>query len=155
MDEKSNITIKTDLYDHLIDQIGSLLQQGRTRAVYAVNNILVQTYWQIGKYIVEFEQGGSLKAEYGDELLLRLSKDLTLTYGKGFSRSNLTYMRKFYLAYQKCETLSHILTWSHYFQILKADNELEIKFYAKQCEKENWSVRELKRQIACCFTVWL
>ena len=143
----SNIPLKTDQYTNLIEQIGDLLRQGRTRAAYAVNSILVQTYWQIGKYIVEFEQNGSLKAEYGDELLLRLSKDLTLTYGKGFSRSNLTYMRKFYLAYQICETLSHILTWSHYFQILKADNELEIKFYTKQCEKENWSVRELKRQM--------
>ena len=147
MEEKSDIPIKTNQYDHLIEQIGDLLRQGRTRAAYAVNSILVQTYWQIGKYIVEFEQGGSLKAEYGDELLVRLSKDLILTYGKGFSRSNLTYMRKFYLAYQICETLSHILTWSHYFQILKADNELEIKFYTKQCEKENWSVRELKRQM--------
>jgi len=147
MNSLSLSEIKTGQYDHLIEQIGGLLQQGRTHAAYAVNNILVQTYWQIGKYIVEFEQGGSLKAEYGDALLLRLSSDLASLYGKGFSRSNLTYMRKLYLAYQKCETLSHILTWSHYFQILKADNELEIKFYTKQCEKENWSVRELKRQM--------
>ena len=134
-------------YGSLIEQIGGLLHEGRKHAAYAVNNILVQTYWQIGKYIVEFEQKGSQKAEYGDALLLRLSQDLTFSYGKGFSRSNLTYMRKLYLAYQKCETLSHILTWSHYFQILKSDNELEIKFYTKQCEKENWSVRELKRQM--------
>jgi len=116
--------VKREQYDSLIEQIGGLLQQGRAKAAYAVNNILVQTYWQIGKYIVEFEQGGSLKAEYGDALLLRLSSDLTTLYGKGFSRSNLTYMRKLYFAYQKCETLSHILTWSHYFQILKADINL-------------------------------
>jgi len=147
MEDKNNTHVKTGQYDHLIDQIGDLLRQGRTQAAYAVNHILVQTYWQIGKYIVEFEQGGSLKAEYGDELLLRLSKDLSLAYGKGFSRSNLTYMRKFYLAFPICETLSHILTWSHYFQILKSDSELEIKFYTKQCEKENWTVRELKRQM--------
>ena len=151
----SNIPVKTDQYDNLIEQIGDLLRQGRTRAAYAVNNILVQTYWQIGKYIVEFEQGGSLKAEYGDELLLRLSKDLTLLYGRGFSLSNLFNMRMFYIKYSKFqtlsgkfgETLSHQLTWSHYVQILKANNELEIKFYTKQCEKENWSVRELKRQM--------
>jgi predicted nuclease of restriction endonuclease-like (RecB) superfamily len=143
-------------YNTLISKIGDLLQKGRIQASYAVNEILVQTYWQIGKHIVEFEQGGEAKAEYGDKLLLRLSKDLTQAYGKGFSRTNLGYMRKFYNAFQICETPSRIfkktilsikLSWSHYFEILKADNELEISFYTRQCEKENWSVRELKRQM--------
>ncbi|WP_202800250.1 YhcG family protein [Pontibacter sp. BAB1700] len=96
---------------------------------------------------VEFEQGGKEKAAYGSDLLNQLSRDLTLEFGKGFSRSNLVYMRKFYLAFSKSETLSHQLSWSHYFEILKADNQLEISFYTKQCEKENWSVRELKRQM--------
>ena len=144
--DKSNIHQKSQ-YGCLVEQIGFLLHEGRKHAAYTINNILVQTYWQIGKHIVEFEQKGSQKADYGDALLMRLSKDLTIAYGKGFSRSNLTYMRKLYIAFQKCETLSHILSWSHYFQILKADNELEISFYTKQCEKENWSVRELKRQM--------
>jgi predicted nuclease of restriction endonuclease-like (RecB) superfamily len=134
-------------YQNLIQQIGGLLDQGRQQASQAVNNLLVQTYWQIGQHIVEFEQGGKAKSDYGSELLDKLSKDLTLNYGKGFSRSNLTYMRKFYLSFSKSETLSHKLGWSHYFEILKADNELEINFYTKQCEKENWSVRELKRQM--------
>ncbi|MFN5302474.1 MAG: YhcG family protein [Pseudanabaena sp.] len=134
-------------YQNLIQQIGELLHQGRQQAAQAVNNLLVQTYWQIGQHIVEFEQGGKAKADYGSELLDKLSKDLTLAYGKGFSRSNLNYMRKFYLSFPKSETLSHKLGWSHYFEILKADNELEINFYTKQCEKDNWSVRELKRQM--------
>ena len=141
-------------YSSLVEQIGGLLHEGRKRSAYAINNILVQTYWQIGKYIVEFEQKGAQKAEYGDALLLRLSKDLTMLYGKGFGLSNLFNMRMFYTKYSKfqtvsgkCETLSHKLSWSHYVQILKSDNELEIKFYTKQCEKENWSVRELKRQM--------
>jgi predicted nuclease of restriction endonuclease-like (RecB) superfamily len=134
-------------YSSLVEQIGGLLHEGRKSATYAVNNILVQTYWQIGKHIVEFEQKGLEKSEYGSKLLDRLSKDLTTIYGKGFSRSNLMYIRKLYIAFPIGETLSHQLTWSHYFQILKADNELEIKFYTKQCEKENWSVRELKRQM--------
>ncbi|ALI98684.1 PDDEXK nuclease domain-containing protein [Rufibacter tibetensis] len=134
-------------YNGLIKQIGELLQAGRAQAGRAINTILVQTYWQIGKHIVEFEQGGKAKAEYGSELLDRLSKDLTFAFGKGFSRSNLVYMRKFYMAFPNSETLSHQLSWSHYFEILKADNNLEISFYAKQCEKENWSVRELKRQM--------
>lgn len=144
-------------YNQLVNHIGNLLAKGREQAGRAVNTILVQTYWQIGKHIVEFEQGGKEKAEYGSELLDKLSKDLTLAYGKGFSRSNLFMIRKFYLTFQKIqtssgqfeisETLSDLLTWSHYSEILKADNDLEISFYIKQCEKENWSVRELKRQM--------
>jgi len=134
-------------YGQLKTQIGELLRQGREQAGRAVNAILVQTYWQIGRHIVEFEQKGNIKAEYGSELLDRLSRDLIAEFGKGFSRSNLVYMRKFYLAFPKSETLSHQLSWSHYFEILKADNELEISFYTRQCEKENWSVRELKRQM--------
>lgn len=128
-------------------QIGLALSEGRKSAAKTVNSILVQTYWTIGKYIVEFEQDGKEHAKYGDELLLRLSRDLTIKYGKGFSRSNLTYIRKLYMTFPKCETLSHILSWSHYFEILKLDTDLEINFYIRQCEIENWSVRELKRQM--------
>ncbi len=134
-------------YEQLITQIGSLLQNGRQQALQAVNSILVKTYWLIGQHIVEFEQKGNEKAEYGTQLFERLSRDLTQAYGKGFSRSNLLYMRKFYLVFPISETLSHLLTWSHYFEILKADSELEIRFYSKQTEHERWSVRELKRQM--------
>jgi hypothetical protein len=122
-------------YNNLVNSIGDLLAKGREQAGRAVNTILVQTYWQIGRHIVEFEQGGVTKAEYGSELLDKLSKDLITAYGRGFSRSNLVYMRKFYLTFpmtetsskqhQISETLSHQLSWSHYFEILKADNELE------------------------------
>jgi predicted nuclease of restriction endonuclease-like (RecB) superfamily len=108
---------------------------------------LVQTYWAIGQHIVEYEQGGNEKADYGSQLLDRLSKDLTAHYGKGFGRSNIFYMRKLYLSFPICGTVSHKLSWSHYYEILKADSELEISFYTKQSEKENWSVRELKRQM--------
>ena len=78
-------------------------------------------------FIVEFEQGGNTKAKYGDKLLINLSKDLTRLKGKGFSRSNLTYMRKLYLVFPKCETLSHQLTWSHYFELLKCEDKLEMQ----------------------------
>ena len=134
-------------YQSLKEQIKTLLGEGRRKAIASVNTLLVRTYWHIGKHIVEFEQKGETKAEYGKELLTKLSKDLTLEYGKGFSRSNLTYMRKLYLAFPKRETLSHRLSWSHYFEILKSDDSLELNFYLKECEKENWSVRELKRQM--------
>jgi predicted nuclease of restriction endonuclease-like (RecB) superfamily len=134
-------------YQSLKSQIAELLILGRENAGRAVNSILVQTYWHIGKHIVEFEQGGNKKSEYGSSVLDRLSNDLTLEYGKGFSRSNLIYMRKIFLFYPNRETLSHKLTWSHYFEILKADNDLEIRFYTKESEKEKWIVRELKRQM--------
>lgn len=134
-------------YNKLIQGIGQLLIAGRERAAREVNSILVQTYWEIGRYIVEFEQRGKEKAEYGSQLFDRLSTDLTQAYGKGFGRSNLFYMRKLYLSFQNSGTLSHKLTWSHYYEILKADSDLEISFYTKQSEKEKWSVRELKRQM--------
>ncbi len=134
-------------YSNLISQIGGLLRKGREQVAQSVNTILVQTNWLIGRHIVEYEQGGKEKAEYGSFLFEQLSKDLTRLYGKGFSRANLLYMRKLYLAFPKSETLSNVLSWSHYFEILRSDNNLEINFYAKQTEKENWSVRELKRQM--------
>ena len=134
-------------YQSLKEQIKSLLTAGRQKALASVNAILVQTYWHIGKYIVEFEQKGEAKAEYGKELLTRLSKDLTVEYGKGFSRSNLFQIRNFYLKFPKIQTLSEQLSWSHYVELIKADSDLELNFYLKQCERENWSVRELKRQM--------
>ncbi len=134
-------------YSQLIDSIGNTLNEARNNLAQAVNSVMVDAYWQVGQQIVEFEQKGSARAAYGENLLPRLSKDLTLRYGKGFNRSNLIYMRKLYLAYPKRGTLSHKLTWSHYYEILKLDDPLEISFYAKETEIEHWSVRELKRQM--------
>ena len=79
-----------------------------------------------GKYIVEYELKGKDRAEYGKQLLVNLAKDLTTKNGKGFSRSNLVYMRKFYIAFPICETVSHKLTWSHYFELLKCENALDL-----------------------------
>lgn len=134
-------------YQQLVSNITSLWHQAKENAISAVNTELLDANWQTGKYIVEFEQGGKVRAEYGKQLLVNLAKDLTLHNGRGFSRSNLSYMRKFYLSFPKCETVSHKLTWSHYFEILKCDEPLEMQFYLKQCIKEGWKVRELKRQM--------
>ena len=134
-------------YQQLVSNITSLWHQAKENAISAVNTELLDANWQTGKYIVEFEQGGKVRAEYGKQLLVNLAKDLTLQNGRGFSRSNLSYMRKFYLSFPKCETVSHKLTWSHYFEILKCDEPLEMQFYLKQCIKEGWKVRELKRQM--------
>ncbi len=112
-----------DSYLSLIGDIGKLLEQGRAQAIKRVNTILVETYWQVGKSIVEFEQAGNLKAEYGKELLLRLSKDLKNRYGKGFSRSNLQYMRLLYTHYPNRQTLSGKLSWSHYVELLSISDD--------------------------------
>ena len=136
----------TDDYQKLLGQISEAYTQGRVQALQKVNTQLLVTYWQIGQAIVEFEQGGKAKAEYGKALLATLSKDLTVRFGKGFSHSNLTRFRQFYLAYPICATVSHKLTWSHVIELLKIEDDLERSFYENQTLRENWSVRELKRQ---------
>lgn len=134
-------------YGHLLNSIGELLESARKYVARTINNILVETYWNIGKRIVEYEQKGGEKAEYGTELLTKLSKDLSLKYGKGFSKSNVYLMRLLYIKYPKFQTLSGKLSWSHYVELLSVSDDLTRSFYEKQCIKENWSVRELKRQI--------
>ncbi len=138
--------LKDSEYKALIEKIGSVYNQAKTNVISAVNMEMLNSYWQIGKYIVEYEQKGKDKAEYGSELLLKISKDLKTKYGKGFSRSNLSYMRRFYIKYPNRETVSHKLTWSHYFELLKIEDDLAREFYQNQAIKENWTVRELRRQ---------
>lgn len=137
-------------YTQLLDDISILWKQSKERAITAINTELLKSNWQTGKYIVEYEQNGKERAEYGKQLLTNLAKDLTARNGKGFSRSNLVYMRKFYLAFPICETVSHKLAWSHYFELLKCDDKLEMQFYYQECIHEGWKVRELKRQMKSC-----
>ncbi|MBU1112034.1 MAG: PDDEXK nuclease domain-containing protein [Nanoarchaeota archaeon] len=134
-------------YGELVDAVGVLLEEARKKVYSQINQVLVQTYWEIGKRIVEYEQKGKEKAEYGNKLLDRLSNDLKLRSGKGFSRRNILDMRRFYLQYNNWQTVSAKLGWSHYTLILSVSDGLARSFYEKQCVKENWSVRELKRQI--------
>ncbi len=93
-------------YDGLVSRISSLLEQGRRATVSASNAILTATYWNVGRQIVEYEQGGKARAEYGEVLLKRLGHDLSVRLGKGFSRSNLQQMRVFYLGWEICQTVS-------------------------------------------------
>lgn len=137
----------TEEYQRLVDGIGSLLAESRQKVATSINTVMVETYWNIGRYIVEFEQHGNERAVYGSDLINRLSKNLTHRYGKGFGKSNLLYIRKLYVSFPKSGTLSHLLTWSHYYEVLKCDDPLEMGFYIAQCETEHWSVRELKRQM--------
>jgi hypothetical protein len=133
-------------YQQLVEKIGERYQSAQGNIVSAVNTQMLYAYWEIGKYIVEYEQGGNYKAEYGTGLLENLSHDLSIMYGRGFSRSNLTNMRQLYIKYPICVTLSHKLTWSHYYELLKIEDDLARSFYEKQAIIENWGIRELRRQ---------
>ena len=135
------------VHDDVFNSIKTLMDKARNEVAREVNNILVQTYWEIGRIIVEDEQGHSERAEYGKELINDLSRQLTKEYGKGFSKSNLFNMRNLYLSYPIFQTLSGILTWSHYCELLSISDEKKRSFYEKESINANWSVRELKRQI--------
>lgn len=135
------------IHKDVYSSIKELMDNARNSVAREVNNILVQTYWEIGRIIVEDEQGNSDRAEYGKQLVTDLSKRLTKEYGKGFSRSNLQNMRNFFLSYPICQTLSGKLSWSHYCELLSISDEQKRSFYEKETINANWSVRELKRQI--------
>ena len=133
-------------YLALLRQISDTYTQGRVKAMQAANTHITQTYWQVGRQIVEFEQGGKTRAEYGKALINKLASDLSLRHGKGFSRTNLISMRLLYLRYPISQTLSDLLGWSHWVELLKIDDPLERSFYEQQSLRERWSVRELIRQ---------
>ena len=150
----TEITKKSD-YKNLLDRVSMLIEEARRKAVTQVNTLIVQTYWAVGGLIVDDEQEGREKADYGTALIAELSKDLTKRYGKGFSKSNLFLMRKFYLTYppQKFQTVSgkfksgQILSWSHYCELITIKEEHARSFYEIESINNKWSVRELKRQI--------
>lgn len=107
----------------LLMTLGELIRQARQRALRAVDTIQVQTCWELGRHIVEFEQGGAARAAYGKRLLSELAKALTAEFGKGFDASNLRYMRLFYQAFPKCDALRHELSRTHCRTLLRVDSE--------------------------------
>ncbi len=112
-----------------------------------MNNELLSTYWNIGRIIAEYEQTVPERADYGKQTLKELSKALTNEFGKGFSRANLYNMRQFYLTYEKVQSVTGKLTWTHYCELLTISDPDKRGFYEKEAVNSNWSVRELKRQI--------
>ena len=163
-------------YSTLISDLTFFIEQGRCAAVRQVNTTLCATYWLMGRRIVEYEQEGKERAEYGAKLLQRLSKDLDKKFGRGFSPDNLEAMRRFYLTYpvkisetayrklegEKSETASRkftktlafhplterfTLSWSHYRLLMRLDESFKREFYEAECIRGNWSVRQLDRQI--------
>ena len=131
-----------------LEQVKSLLFEAQQRVVHSVNSIMVQTYFELGKQIVEHEQEGKNYANYGEYLLEALSKNLTKEFGKGYSKRNLELIRKFYLTYKIAKSpISQSISWTHYLQLMRIQNENERVFYENEIVSNNWSVRELNRQI--------
>lgn len=120
----------------------------RQNVAVQVNNEQLLAYWNIGRVIVEHEQASAKRAEYGKSTIKQISKQLTKEFGRGFSVSNLQFMRRFYQTYQIQQTLSTKLSWSHYCELLIISDPDRRSFYEKECERSGWSVREMKRQIA-------
>ncbi|MDN3654356.1 PDDEXK nuclease domain-containing protein [Ferruginibacter paludis] len=134
-------------YEKLLAAIGLTIEVARQNAVRAINTELVKANWEIGRHIVEFEQQGMERAEYGTELLTRLSKDLTLQFGKGFGRRNVLDMRRFYLSYEKWQAVPAKLSWTHIIALIGITDTFARRFYERQAIHEKWSSRELERQI--------
>ena len=141
MDDKKELIDKT-FYSH----IKEILSAARAKAYSAVNFAMVEAYWEIGKSVVE-KQGGNPTAEYGTNLINELSKQMTADFGKGFTATNLKYMRQFYLAFPNRHTLCDQLSWSHYRLLMRVEDEKARQFYTDECFKSQWSVRQLERQI--------
>ncbi|RHP35484.1 PDDEXK nuclease domain-containing protein [Lachnotalea sp. AF33-28] len=129
-----------------ISEIRELLNKSRQNVATQVNQELLSTYWRIGEIIVRYEQNEQIRAVYGEETLRQFSKTLTREFGKGFSRSNVYNMRLFYQTYQKFQTVSGKLSWSHYCELLSISDPDKRAFYEKECIASGWSIRELKRQ---------
>lgn len=137
--------------DALFSQIKAVLDKARTKISRSVNSAMVQAYWSVGKYIVEYEQQGEQRAEYGKNVINDLSARLTKEYGSGFTVSNLKYMRQFYIYFPIRHALRDKLTWTHYRSLLKVQNETAREFYFNECFEQNWSTRQLERQINTMF----
>jgi len=166
---------KTQNYSNLIAELAALIEQGRKTVVRYINTALVATYWLIGRRIVEYEQKGKERAEYGEAVLRRISEDLTRKYGKGFSFPQMKNIRQFYLTnsekgytlssqshqIEQSDTVPHraeivtfntltgkfFLSWSHYCLLMRIDESFQREFYEAECIRGNWSVRQLDRQI--------
>lgn len=131
----------------IVEEIRTIMEIARSNVARQVNNELLNTYWNIGRIICEYEQTNPERADYGKQTVKELSKALTAEFGKGFSVSNIQFMRRFYQNYQIQQTVSVKLSWSHYCELLSISDEDKRRFYEKEATNSNWSVRELKRQI--------
>lgn len=144
---KNNISKTIPSVDSTYQSIRQILEKARNAVYRSINFAMVLAYWNIGKVIIEEEQQGKERAEYGKALIKELSLRLTKEYGKGFDESNLRNIRQFYLTFPNCDALRHELTWTHYRLLLRIENEDARNFYMLETVDSNWSTRELERQI--------
>lgn len=135
----------------LLDALRGLIRQGRHQALRAVDMVQVQTCWEIGRHIVEFEQGGEARAAYGKKLLPRLSDALAREFGKGFDERNLRHMRAFYQAFPIWDAVRTELSWTHYRTLLRVSDAKARHWYVKEAAEQNWSARALDRQIGTMY----
>jgi len=165
------IVKKTD-YKSLLERVSNIIEEARKRTVRQINTIITRTYWEVGRLIVEEEQKGKEKAKYGEQLIKKLSNDLTKRFGKGFTERNLRAIRQFYLVYPKLYavrakslvlqnrhamraksenaklyTLRRELAWTHFRTLMRVEDESARQFYEIETVKNNWATRELERQI--------
>ena len=135
----------------LLDALRGLIQQGRLQALRAVDMVQVQTCWELGRHIVEFEQGGEARAAYGKRLLPELAQALTREFGRGFDATNLRHMRGFFLAFPIRDALRRELSWTHYRLLLRVSSTEARQWYANEAATQNWSSRALDRQIGTLY----
>lgn len=137
---KDNIQFNT-----IFNNIKELVVNNRNKVYTTVNIEMLKLYWNIGKIIMEIQQGDE-RVKYGDSILEKLSEKLTNEFGKGFSKRNLERMRKFYICFPIATTVSSQLSWSHYLELIKIEEKSKRNFYFNECINTKWSVRELQRQ---------
>ena len=151
MNDENKILRTTEINECFVNDVCSIVEEGRRQAYNAVNSAMIETYWKVGQRIVEEEQRGAERAEYGKHIIEHLSNELTYRYGKGFSKRYLAYFRKFYLTINDIailQTRLQNLTWSHILTALRADSEMSIRWYLQMASQEMWSVRTLDRNIS-------
>ncbi|WP_198401115.1 PDDEXK nuclease domain-containing protein [Thiomicrospira microaerophila] len=148
MTESTNLRVNLDAQlNNLVADIAQIIEQSRGHVRQAVNSAMVQSYWQIGRLIVEHEQQGESRAAYGKQQLQQLSQQLTERLGKGFDVTNLRNMRNFYLAFPIRDAVRLELSWTHYRTLLKVENPLAREWYLNETLQQSWSARALERQI--------
>ena len=134
----SNEIIPIQEVESLYAGIRLILSEARQRSYNAINFAMVQSYWQVGRQIVEHEQQGEVRASYGKGILKELAIRLTKDFGKGFDESNLRYMRLFYRCFPICDTLRHELSWSHYRRLISVENETARMWYMNEAAYQTW-----------------
>ena len=141
------ISNNIDRFEQLFDRVSLIIEDAKHKIVHTINNTIVQSYWSIGKEIIEEEQRGQLRAEYGKSIINNLSERLTEQYGMNFNSRNLRFMRQFYKVYPNWNAVSSELSWTHYRFLIRIDDPVKRSFYEIECANNNWSTRELDRQI--------